>query len=191
MFMEYYWNLLYRLKFVKRWGTSISIEPESVAEHSYYVAVAAYMLAEIDEKLNGVRIDKEKLLVSALYHDSYECYTSHIVSPIKHHTNETTLAMKMTTEDYSERMDRMLEDTCLYQISNQCDSFDEIGVYIEAADLIDAYCFCALQVHLGNKDFESKLSHMREKIHRCLTEHNFVKYFVENYFDEHGFEIVY
>ena len=191
MFMEYYWNRLYRLKSIKRWETSISIEPESVAEHSYYVAVAAYMLAEIDEKLNGVRIDKEKLLISALYHDSYESYTSHIVSPIKHHTNETTLAMKTTTEDYSERMARMLEDTCLEQISKQNDSSTENNVYIEAADLIDAYCFCALQVHLGNKDFENKLSLMRERIYGCLAKYNFVKYFVENYFDEQGFEIVY
>lgn len=191
MFMGYYWNLLYRLKFIKRWGTSISIEPESVAEHSYYVAVAAYLLAEIDEKLNGVRVDKEKLLVRALYHDSYECYTSHIVSPIKHHTSETVFAIKVATKDYSERMEEMLEDTCLDQISKQGDSFDKTGIYIEVADLIDAYCFCALQVHLGNKDFESKLSLMREKIYKCLVEHNFVKYFVENYFDEHSFEIVY
>lgn len=191
MFMENYWNLLYRLKYIKRWGTSISIEPESVAEHSYYVTVAAYMLAEIDEKLNGVLVNKEKLLVSALHHDSYECYTAHIVSPIKHHLNKTTLAMKAAEEDYSERMTDMLEYTCLDQISKQEDCFTETCVYIEAADLIDAYCFCALQVHLGNKDFEGKLSFMREKIYRCSEEHNFVKYFIQNYFDEHGFEIIY
>ncbi len=189
--MSHYWNQLYRLKFIKRWGTSISFEPESVAEHSYFVALAAYKLAELDEALNGIIVDKEKLLIRALHHDIYESYTAHIVSPIKHYTCEIDIAMKMLAKDYSKHLENLMPYSHLQQSSEENDSFSDNTVYIDAADAIDAYCFCALQSYLGNRDFENKLSLMRQKVTEFSAKYNFVHDFIENLFDEKDFETIY
>ena len=60
--MENFFNMIYRLKVVKRWGTSANVYDESVAEHCYFVAMLAHTLAELDEKLNGTKVEMDKYI---------------------------------------------------------------------------------------------------------------------------------
>lgn len=189
--MSHYWNQLYRLKIIKRWGTSITIEPESVAEHSYYVAIAAYMLAKLDEMLNGTSVDKECLLIKALRHDEYECYTAHIVSPIKHHTTEIGTVFQILAQDYHKTLNSLVPIEQYNEGDEVNNNSSAIDIYIDIADAIDAYCYCALQVYLGNKDFNNKLSLMRKKVVGFSIKYNYVNEFIENLFDENDFETIY
>lgn len=106
--MENFWNIVYRLKVVKRWGTSANVYDESVAEHSCFVSMIAYILAEIDKKLNNTEVEMDKLIIKALYHDAFESYTAHIVSPIKHHNEEMTQVSKSLKNDYRSRLIRII-----------------------------------------------------------------------------------
>lgn len=106
--MKNFFNMIYRLKVVKRWGTSANMYEESVAEHCYFVAILAYILAKLDEKLNGVKIEIDKVLIKGLYHDAFESYTSHIVSPIKNHNENIKNAIISLKEDYKERLIRVI-----------------------------------------------------------------------------------
>ena len=62
---------------------------------------------------------------------------------------------------------------------------------IEIADAIEGYCYCAFQVHLGNKDFVNKLKIMKENVEKIANKYNYVKYFMDNLFDGESFEIIY
>lgn len=62
---------------------------------------------------------------------------------------------------------------------------------IEIADVIEGYCYCTFQVHLGNRDFINKLKIMEENVQKLTNEYNYVKYFMDNLFNEESFEIIY
>ena len=101
-------NIIYRLKVVKRWGTSANVYDESVAEHCYFVAIIAYILAELDQKLNDTKVEMDKLIIKALYHDAFESYTAHIVSPIKRHDEDMNKSTKKLKKDYKDRLIRII-----------------------------------------------------------------------------------
>lgn len=188
--MEHFWNRIYRLQVIKRWNTSASNESESVAEHCYYVAILANILAALDIMMNGVNVDMSDILVQALYHDAFECYTSHIVSPVKHLNDEICTSMEQIKDSYSLRLFKLLPEeyrnllNCLNKGRNNYK-------YVEIADSIEAYCFCAFQVHLGNNDFNNKLEIKRSDITLLSEKYNFVKVFFDNFFDENEFELIY
>lgn len=106
--MKNFFNMIYRLKVVKRWGTSANVYDESVAEHCYFVALIAYTLAELDQKLNHTKVEMDKLIIKALYHDAFESYTTHIISPIKHHDEDMNKSTKNLKEDYRDRLIRLI-----------------------------------------------------------------------------------
>ena len=68
---------------------------------------------------------------------------------------------------------------------------DHLDNIIEAADVIEGYCYCAFQVHIGNKDFINKLKIMRENVNKLANKYNYVKYFLDHLFDEENYEIIY
>lgn len=74
-----------RLRYVKRFSTCRVLHPESVAEHSYYVAFYAMLIADwaIGEGLRDV--DMERLLRRSLLHDTEEARTGDMPRFFKHH----------------------------------------------------------------------------------------------------------
>jgi 5'-deoxynucleotidase YfbR-like HD superfamily hydrolase len=56
---------------------------EDVAQHSYYTALYAMVLADL-EKQKGTQVDVERLLRMALLHDAEEARTGDIHHPFKH-----------------------------------------------------------------------------------------------------------
>ena len=190
--MEKFFNMVYRLKVVKRWGTSANIYEESVAEHSYFVAMIAYILVEIDKKLNNTVVNNmDKLIIKALYHDAFESYTTHIVSPLKKHDKNMAESTNSLKESYKKRILGLLPEECNDIIADIEESDKYIDTIIRIADSIESYSYCAFQVHIGNKDFINKLKIKRENIIKLAKEYNYVKFFFDNLFDEENFEIIY
>lgn len=70
---------IYRSTEVMRWHIVKTKRKQSVAEHSYIVAVLCHELAA----LLGPTIDREAMVTGALFHDTAECLYGDIPSPIK------------------------------------------------------------------------------------------------------------
>lgn len=77
---------LMRLQYVTRWNTVPVSKPQSVAEHSWAVAIIALRLADVAEK-NGEwlvgEVNRGALAIAALYHDAPEVFTGDISTPTK------------------------------------------------------------------------------------------------------------
>lgn len=80
-----------RLRYIKRFGTCRVTHPESVAEHSYYVCLYAYLVAEWvwihvplpigQRSWDGLLGD---VLSKAVFHDLEECRSGDFPRPFKH-----------------------------------------------------------------------------------------------------------
>ncbi len=190
--MEKFFNLIYRLRFVKRWATSFNDRQESVAEHSFSVAVIAHLLSLINNEINESFVNAETVAVESLYHDSFECYTSHIVSPIKNSTPGFKKSYEELKDSYSIRLFSSLPGILKNKIEDPKNIKDEKIIEImNAADAIDAYLYCKFQVKVGNNDYKNKLQLMEEKIQKAKKKHNYVNWFFENLCDFEDLEINY
>lgn len=74
---------LHRLGTQMRYSGARVVQRENVAEHSFYVALLADLLAHDIETSNGVNIDRHSVLQMALYHDAEEAFTGDLITPVK------------------------------------------------------------------------------------------------------------
>ena len=79
-----FFALLFRLKYINRWGLMKSFRTENLSEHSLEVAMIAHALAEIGVAYFGRDYDPAKIALLALYHDVSEIFTGDMPSPIKY-----------------------------------------------------------------------------------------------------------
>lgn len=68
---------------VKRHTGAFTLHQESVAEHSYYVAMYAWMIARWVESRTDWKIDYQSLLAAVLLHDLEEGYSGDFPYPFK------------------------------------------------------------------------------------------------------------
>jgi 5'-deoxynucleotidase YfbR-like HD superfamily hydrolase len=69
---------------VIRFSANKKIKDQSVSEHSFHTAIYSLILADFEEKFFGNKVDKEKVLKTALLHDMEECLTGDIIHPFKY-----------------------------------------------------------------------------------------------------------
>ena len=67
--------------------------PESVAEHSFYVAYITLILSNLLEK-KKIKVDTKKALAMALVHDAEEAFSGDILNPFKHFNEKVYKAIR-------------------------------------------------------------------------------------------------
>ncbi len=141
---------------IKRFGTLPMIEVESVASHSYNVAIMALMIADYEDGLN---ISREVLLRKALFHDFEETILSDIPHPIKHRFKGGKLGQLLKeivpelieNEIFKELPDR-LKKLCVNAALSAKE--DTEGQIVGAADAMDIIMTSLRELKLGNRYFE-------------------------------------
>lgn len=129
------------LAFVERWNIAPRLHRQSVAEHSYFVALYSGMLAE---RL-GISADlKLKILDYALRHDMPEYRTGDMPGPGKRAIVDPGL---LRTYEI-----KAMEDVG-QTFYNPLDYHEARTVYniVKAADTIDAYIWITMEVAHGNR----------------------------------------
>src|SRR5689334_20866324 len=69
-------------------------ETETVAEHSFYVAVLTHALGAIRREVFGRQADVDAAVTLALFHDVGEVITGDIPTPVKHHNPAMQASMR-------------------------------------------------------------------------------------------------
>jgi 5'-deoxynucleotidase YfbR-like HD superfamily hydrolase len=141
---------------IKRFGTLPMIEIESVASHSYNVAIMALMIADYDDELV---VNREALLRKALFHDFEETILSDIPHPIKHRFKGGKLGQLLKeivpelieNEIFKELPDKLKQQYVRAALSAKEDLEGQI---VAAADAMDIIMTSLRELKLGNQYFD-------------------------------------
>jgi 5'-deoxynucleotidase YfbR-like HD superfamily hydrolase len=126
---------------------------EDVAQHSYYTAMYAMIIADI-ERRRGTTIDVERLLRMAMLHDAEEARTGDIHHPFKH--QDEPFAEKLNDralEWFEDLMGSLPKDLANNYIHLQRASRDlsaPEAKIVKAADKIEALLWAYEEYLLGN-----------------------------------------
>jgi 5'-deoxynucleotidase YfbR-like HD superfamily hydrolase len=143
------------LSFVPRWAIIRTIRQQSVAEHTFYVALYAEQLARRMEWAG----DHAALMRYALYHDVAECFTSDVPGPVKHRAMDAEKWAGMERAGVRERFGKDVEEI-IYGAD------DEIRAIVKVADGLDELGFLQTEAQLGNKAIE-EVYYDRKIFHRA------------------------
>jgi len=155
-----FYALVFRQKYIRRWGLMRNSVPESLSEHTMEVAVIAHALAFIGNKYFGKSYDVDKMTTLALYHDVAEVYTGDLPTPIKHFNDNMRESYKFIEKHSIDNLLKMLPDDFreFYSEIFRFDNSEYIKI-IKAADKLCAYIKCIEEEKYGNNEFRSaKLS---------------------------------
>ncbi len=175
-----FFALVFRQKYIKRWGLMHSFVHETLAQHSSECAMIAHALATIGNELFGKSYDVGAVVSAALFHDVPEVFTGDMPTPVKYANekireefgeieNETvkSLVSKLPTE---------LQNTYFELFS---DEDPEIHALVKAADRLCAYIKCAEELKFNNSEFSAAKVGIEQKLKESDMPE--VKYFMESF----------
>lgn len=147
------------LSWVPRWTIIRRIREQSVAEHSYYVALYAGQVADL-VKWKG---DRGTLLKWALLHDLAEVFTSDIPGPTKRAMIDKGKGAAFVANELNRRFpDLAVPDGVTHG------AFAEIEAIVKVADLIDENCYLASERQLGNGTLDVVRANSLIRLHTAI-----------------------
>lgn len=151
-----FFERLKTLSSIQRFGTLPMVQNESVASHSYNVAMLALMTADYEPERE---LDREMLLRKALFHDFEETILSDIPHPIKHRFKGGKLGMllkdivpDLVENEIFKELPPALRDR--YVRVTIASKEGPEGRIVAAADAMDIVMTSLREVKMGNKYFE-------------------------------------
>jgi putative hydrolase of HD superfamily len=157
-----------KLDKVIRFSAQMRIKDESVSEHSFHVALYSMILADLEEKIFKNKVDKEKLLKTALLHDLEECLTGDIIYGFKHTDKDLTREIKKMSQKFFENLMKNLpekivkEYILLWGTSKEKNKIE--GKIIEAADKLEGLIYALDEFSLGNKEFKKIIEGYKKQL---------------------------
>ena len=155
-----FYSLLFRQKYIKRWGLMRNVTDEDLAQHSAQTAILAHALGSIGNRVFSKHYDLGRIVQVALYHDISEVITGDLPTPIKYY-NTTIRDNYHEIEDNAVRLllekipPELLPDYSDLLLCND----PEIHLIVKAADKLCALIKCLEEEASGNAEFrEAKLA---------------------------------
>lgn len=155
-----FFPLIFRQKYIRRWGLMRNITTETLAEHSYEVAVTAHALALIGNKMFGRSYNVERTAAIALFHDAPEVFTGDMPTPVKYYNKairENYAAIeKNAVDQLTAKLSPELKDEYTELFDSARNPEDtELAPLVHAADKVCAYIKCIEEEKCGNAEFRS------------------------------------
>jgi 5'-deoxynucleotidase len=150
-----FFALIFRQKYIRRWGLMRNVSNDTLAEHSAQVAMLAHALGLIGNKRLGKNYDLGAITVAALYHDGTEVYTGDLPTPVKYNSPELRQSYKLIEEQAAlTLLSHLPEDLRDEYAPLLREEFpEEIHRLVKAADKLAAYIKCVEEVKFGNTEF--------------------------------------
>lgn len=147
--------MLFRMKYIHRWGLMRNLRQENLSEHTLETAFIAHTLAVIAKKRLGKDIDPAKVALCAMYHDASEIITGDMPTPVKYFNSEIVEAYKKIERGAQQKLLEMLPADLLEEytgVLTDCDG--QIQKLVKAADKLSALIKCTEELSQGNREFE-------------------------------------
>jgi 5'-deoxynucleotidase YfbR-like HD superfamily hydrolase len=135
---------------VPRWSVVWTLMRDSVANHSYYVAIYSRKIAQLLDWTGNWSM----LMFLALVHDLDETITGDMVSPVKSQIIDADRAADYINLKMEERLPDIMREVnsmtdCQNNLAKQR-TVDECWLIIKAADRLDALLFLIGEQRMGN-----------------------------------------
>ncbi|WP_166244644.1 5'-deoxynucleotidase [Paenibacillus turpanensis] len=178
---SHFYAYMFRLRYIERWSLMRNTMKENVAEHSYHVALLTHALCTIGNELFGKSIPTERVVTMSLFHDATEVFTGDIPTPVKHQNDEILKNFRHIEGLAAERLLRMVPSE-LQQVYEPLIAGspepDPYKMYVKAADLLDAYLKCSMELSAGNREFARAKKQIEESVQALQMEE--LNWFIEH-----------
>lgn len=148
-----FFALVFRQRYIKRWGLMRNVNDENLAEHSAQVAMIAHALAVISNSRLGGNVDEGAVTLAALYHDAPEVYTGDLPTPIKYFDASIRDSYKKIEKNAAERLLERLPEDMRDEYRAHLEPTESVERLVKAADKLCAYLKCVEEVGCGNREF--------------------------------------
>lgn len=143
------------LMHVRRFTTVRGFQDESVAEHSYYAALYAMVICDL-ERLEGRRVDVAEVLRRCLIHDLDEARVSDIPRPIKHANPKVRSTIRKISEQVYHELISPLPEPVQKEYLRLWRESPSYEVKVKkAADLLEALAWAVEESAMGNMRVKS------------------------------------
>lgn len=167
--MNNFFAILYRMRYIDRWGLMNNTRTENISEHSLDVSVLAHALVTIANKRFGAELSADRAAVMGLFHDAGEIITGDLPTPIKYYNDEIRSAYQAIEKISENSLLSMLPEYLRNEYeplisSEKADK--ELVPYVKAADKLSALIKCVSELRMGNTEFLKAERTIREAIEK-------------------------
>ena len=156
-----------RMKYIDRWALMRNSYTENISEHSLEVSILAHALCVIGNKRLGKKLNAEKAVLVALYHDASEIITGDMPTPIKYLNKDIKGAFKDIEAKANLRLLEMLPDDMKESYREIFFPGEELEYelkLVKAADKLSALIKCIEEEKMGNMEFRSAGKTLEESL---------------------------
>lgn len=151
-----FFSMVFRMKYIDRWGLMRNTWKESLSEHTLDVAVLSHALAVIARKRLGKQVDAQRAVMIALFHDTSEIITGDLPTPVKYYNDSLITAYKQVEQVASNQLLQMLpedfrEEYQDYFFPGEDDRY--LCHLVKGADKLSALIKCIEEENAGNREF--------------------------------------
>ena len=154
--MSNFFAMLYRMRYIDRWGLMNNTKVENISEHSLDVAVLSHALVTISNKRFGTKLNADRAAVMGVFHDASEIITGDLPTPVKYYNDQIRSASKQIEGISEQSLLSMLPNDLRqeYEPLISTDSADkELLSFVKAADKLSALIKCICEIRMGNREF--------------------------------------
>ena len=175
-----FYALIFRQKYIKRWGLMRNSTDESLAEHACETAILTHALATIGNKYFGKSYDIERAVTLAVFHDTCEVYTGDLPTPIKYFSEEMRENYKAIEKNAANVLLSHLPEELRpdYRALLEGDE-DPLYRLVKAADKLAALVKCIEEEKSGNTEFTAAKVSTLESIESMHMEE--ADYFIKEF----------
>lgn len=155
-----------KLNHIKRCSLFPLINPTSVAEHSFHVAVMSHLYARQIEDL-GCPVDVSEVTTKALFHDVEECSISDIPWHIKHHLRKFTNFDEAVNSHTANDLNNYSVEVALRAVES-CDGSLE-WVIVKICDIAELLVYCKEEYECGNRHLYDMMSNGSRELSRLMN----------------------
>ncbi len=177
-----FFALMFRMKYINRWGLMRLNRPENLSEHSLECCILSFALATIGNRYFGKSYNIDRIALKAAFHDAPEIVTGDMPTPVKYYNDTTRSAYKSLEDETVSRFISLVP-------ADMADEFKMLFEYtpdekniIKSADKLCAYIKCIDEINSGNKEFRTVLDSTAKAIKDMECEE--LQYFMKNCIDD-------
>ena len=161
---SHFYAMLFRMKYIQRWGLMRNAWEENLSEHSLETAFIAHALTLIRNRRLGGGLDPGQAALLAMFHDAPEIITGDLPTPVKYFSEDTADAYKTIEAAAIRRMLDLLPADLRPAYQDLLCGDEAYRPIVKAADKLAAYVKCIQEEKMGNDEFRVAGAAIRQAV---------------------------